>query len=73
MLSLGLLTLDDKIGVSQGLAVRISLLSAGLWWGAFTIIPVMGLRDLRGAPETVYGDRASRVGGSLKQRPGTFR
>ncbi|GAW48403.1 MULTISPECIES: MFS transporter [unclassified Nocardioides] len=26
------------------LAVRISLLSAGLWWAAFTIIPVRGVR-----------------------------
>jgi MFS transporter, UMF1 family len=47
-LNLGLLTLDEQLGISAGMAVRISLLSAGLWWGAFTIIPVVGLRDLRG-------------------------
>ena len=27
------------------LAVRISLLSAGIWWAVFTIIPVRGIRD----------------------------
>ncbi len=48
-LNLGLLTLDKQIGISAGMAVRISLLSAGLWWAAFTIIPVLGLRDLHGA------------------------
>ena len=73
-LNLGLLTLDKQIGISQGMAVRISLLSAGLWWAAFTIIPVVGLRDLRGATETTTtGERAGVVGGSLKQLASTFR
>jgi UMF1 family MFS transporter len=82
-LNLGLLTLDDQLGISQGMAVRISLLSAGLWWAGFTIIPVMGLRDLRGAPETtnaettnegiVTADRAGVIGGSLRQLASTFR
>jgi UMF1 family MFS transporter len=64
-LNLGLLTLDTQLGISAGLAVRISLLSAGLWWGAFTIIPVIGLRDLRG---TALGDTATVTG-----RPGVVR
>jgi UMF1 family MFS transporter len=51
--NLGLLTLDDQLGISQETAVRISLLSAGLWWATFTIIPVIGLRDLRGANQTI--------------------
>src|SRR5450759_2331735 len=81
-LNLGLLTLDTKIGISQGMAVRISLLSAGLWWAAFTIIPVVGLRDLRGATQTTTGqtgqtdqtgDHAGVIGGSLKQLASTFR
>ena len=71
-LNLGLLTLDKQIGISQGMAVRISLLSAGLWWAAFTIIPVVGLRDLRGATDTTVGERASVVGGSLRQLASTF-
>ncbi|MEO8556380.1 MAG: MFS transporter [Actinomycetota bacterium] len=72
-LNLGLLTLDKQIGISQGMAVRISLLSAGLWWAVFTIIPVVGLRDLRGAPQTGTDDRAGVISGSLAQLASTFR
>jgi UMF1 family MFS transporter len=86
--NLGLLTLDKQIGISQGMAVRISLLSAGLWWAAFTIIPVLGLRDLRGTPGTSNlsstnastnattasaSEPASVVRGSLRQLANTFR
>lgn len=35
----------EGAGLSEGLAVRISLVSAGFWWGAFTIIPLMTLRN----------------------------
>ena len=77
-LNLALLTLDAKIGISQGMAVRISLLSAGLWWGVFTIIPVVGLRDLRGTAEatnagTFAVDRPGVIRGSLTQLATTFR
>ncbi|HOC13321.1 MAG TPA: MFS transporter [Propionicimonas sp.] len=41
-----LMSLHEQLGISYGLAVRLSLLSAGLWWGLFTIIPVFGLRRL---------------------------
>ncbi|MEO8519510.1 MAG: MFS transporter, partial [Dermatophilaceae bacterium] len=72
-LNLGLLTLDKSIGISQGTAVRISLLSAGLWWAAFTIIPVVGLRDLRGESETAALEGPGVVAGSLGQLANTFR
>jgi UMF1 family MFS transporter len=76
-LNLGLLTLDKQIGISAGMAVRISLLSAGLWWAAFTIIPVLGLRDLRGAlpgdTETATGQQPGVVSGSLRQLANTLR
>lgn len=76
-LNLGLLTLDKEIGISSGMAVRISLLSAGLWWGAFTIIPVVGLRDLRGGvpddTEMTTGRRSGVVRGSLRQLARTLR
>ena len=76
--NLGFLTFNTQLGISREMAVRISLLSAGLWWAAFTIIPVVGLRDLRGAPSTTSetthaGNREGVVGGSLKQLGGTFR
>ncbi|MFZ0528923.1 MAG: MFS transporter [Propionicimonas sp.] len=41
-----LMSFYDRLGISYGLAIRLSLLSAGLWWGIFTIIPVLGLRHL---------------------------
>ncbi|MFB8775547.1 MFS transporter [Streptomyces broussonetiae] len=37
----------DSFGVSESTAVRICLASAGLWWGAFAIIPLRRLRDRR--------------------------
>jgi UMF1 family MFS transporter len=32
-------------GLSQESAVRLSLLSAGVWWAVFTLVPYLGLRD----------------------------
>jgi UMF1 family MFS transporter len=87
-LNLGLLTLGKQIGISTSMGVRISLLSAGLWWAVFTIIPVVGLRDLRANPETgtekatetgtetgtqTTGSRRGLVSGSLNQLFNTFR
>ncbi len=45
-LNFGLMSSYESLGISYGLAIRLSLLSAGLWWGIFTIIPVVGLRKL---------------------------
>jgi UMF1 family MFS transporter len=33
------------IGISEALAVRISLSSAGIWWALFTIIPLLTMRN----------------------------
>jgi UMF1 family MFS transporter len=49
------------LGLSTGMAVRVSLLSAAVWWAAFTIIPVVRLRDY--APVDVV-----RAQGNLFQR-----
>jgi len=35
----------EQIGISTGLAVRLSLLSAGIWWGAFALISFYLLRS----------------------------
>ncbi|WP_327313750.1 MFS transporter [Streptomyces sp. NBC_01235] len=35
----------DSFGVSESMAVRICLASAGLWWGGFTLVPLLRLRD----------------------------
>ena len=45
-LNLATLTFAPAVGLSQAGAVRASLLSAGLWWGLFTLVPVIGLRGL---------------------------
>ena len=44
-LNLVLVQGHDAFGLSEESAVRLSLLSAGLWWGAFTLVPYLGLRD----------------------------
>jgi len=42
---LAIVTLHDTLGLSTTMAVRVSLASAGLWWGLFTLIPYLRLRD----------------------------
>ena len=44
-LNLLLYTRSSQWGLSESMAVRISLFSAGLWWAAFTVIPVLRLRN----------------------------
>jgi UMF1 family MFS transporter len=43
--NLAIVTLHDSLGLSTSMAVRISLLSAALWWGIFTIVPYRGIRN----------------------------
>ncbi|MXM67893.1 MFS transporter [Streptomyces sp. HUCO-GS316] len=49
VVNLVLYTAHDTFGLSEGEAVRICLASAGLWWGAFTLVPLRRLRDSRTA------------------------
>ncbi|HET7474787.1 MAG TPA: MFS transporter [Dermatophilaceae bacterium] len=72
VLNLGLLQLHTTFGLSRPDAVRVSLLSAGLWWAGFTLIPVLGLRDLRGTTATPVQRGAGVVGGSMAQLRSTF-
>ncbi|HUS07502.1 MAG TPA: MFS transporter [Bryobacteraceae bacterium] len=44
-LNLLLYTKAAAFGISEAMAIRISLCSAGLWWAIFTIIPLMTLRN----------------------------
>ena len=43
--NLGMYLGHDTIGLSESMAVRLSLLSAAVWWAGFTIIPLVRLRD----------------------------
>ena len=44
-INLGVVTFHDSLGLSTTMAVRLSLLSAALWWAAFTFIPYRGIRN----------------------------
>jgi UMF1 family MFS transporter len=71
-LNLALVTLRP-FGLDTETAVRVSLLSAGLWWALFTIIPVKGMWDLRGVERPEVAREAGVVGGSVRQLWDTFR
>jgi UMF1 family MFS transporter len=62
-----------QLGLDRGMATRISILSAGLWWGGFTLIPYLGLRHITGTVATPVDRAAGVVGGSLQQLASTFR
>ncbi|MFC8586968.1 MULTISPECIES: MFS transporter [unclassified Streptomyces] len=47
VLNLVLYSGHDSFGLTEGEAVRICLASAGVWWGAFTLVPLRRLRDRR--------------------------
>ncbi|MEU3048663.1 MULTISPECIES: MFS transporter [unclassified Streptomyces] len=40
----------ESFGLTEGEAVRICLASAGLWWGAWTLVPLRRLRDRKVSP-----------------------
>ncbi|MCX4588019.1 MFS transporter [Streptomyces sp. NBC_01481] len=68
VLNLVLYSGHDSFGLSESAAVRICLASAGLWWGAFTLVPLRRLRDRRVAPS---GEGA--VGSGWRQLLATLR
>lgn len=47
ILALNLLLYQNaaRLGLGEEMAVRISLFSAGAWWGVFTVIPLLTLRN----------------------------
>ncbi|MGO0577859.1 MFS transporter [Ornithinimicrobium panacihumi] len=71
--NLGAMQFYDQIGLSYEMAIRLSLLSAGLWWGIFTFIPVFGLRKIRGTTAAPVDRSAGVVGGTFAQLGSTFR
>ncbi|MDF5756725.1 MFS transporter [Spongiactinospora sp. TRM90649] len=46
-INLALFLQADALGLESATAARIALASAGLWWGGFTIIPLLRLRNRR--------------------------
>jgi UMF1 family MFS transporter len=65
LINLGIVLGHDAVGVDKELAVRISLLSAAVWWAGFTIIPFLKLRDRE--PLHVVEQRGGLVARSFGQ------
>lgn len=61
----------DSFGVSESTAVRICLASAGLWWGAWALIPLRRLRDRRSG--SGQGDRQAGGAMGFRQLAATIR
>ena len=53
------------LGLDENLAIRIGLASAGVWWGAFTVIPLLRLRSRQAARSVAHGQ--SPLGVTLRQ------
>ena len=60
-----------RIGITEGLAVRISLSSAGIWWGIFTIPTLLALRN-RGEPKPLPPHQTA-IGSAIRQLAATAR
>ncbi|SDJ86452.1 MFS transporter [Streptomyces indicus] len=68
VLNLILYLAHDSFGLSEAMAVRICLASAGVWWGTFALIPLSRLRDRRREPA-----EAAPVSGGWRQLRATLR
>jgi MFS transporter, UMF1 family len=53
--NLALVAGAGALGISKGLAVRLSLLSAGLWWGGFSVITFTRLKTHEPVKRSVRG------------------
>ncbi len=79
--NLALVVLAPRIGITTGLAVRLSLLSAGVWWGGFALITFTRLRTRPAARALPPGKRHLTIGFSelgatfreLRRLPNTLR
>ena len=52
----------EALGIENGVAVRICLLSAGVWWAGFTLIPLFALKTRQVARPLPPGQRYLIVG-----------
>jgi UMF1 family MFS transporter len=69
--NLALVIFAPRIGLSTGLAVRIALLSAGVWWGGFAIITFTRLRTRAAARALPTGQGYLTIG--FSELGATFR
>ncbi|MFJ4343088.1 MFS transporter [Streptomyces sp. NPDC088915] len=73
VLNLVLYSGHDSFGLTEGEAVRICLASAGVWWGAFTLVPLRRLRDRRIPPEGRERAGEGAVGSGWRQLRATLK
>jgi UMF1 family MFS transporter len=71
LLNLALLQGANALGISGGLAVRLSLCSAGVWWGGFSIVTFRRLRT--GSAATVLPPGSSVLTAGVKELLASFR
>ncbi len=69
--NLAIVTLHDSLGMGTGMAVRISMLSAAVWWAGFTFVPYLGIRNR--APVGVVPESGGLVRQSFGQLFATLR
>lgn len=62
LLNLGLIGYASTLGISEGLAVRISMLSASLWWGVFAIVTFKLIKNRGAVKENVPKRKLVTVG-----------
>lgn len=60
LINLVMVEAHGALGLGKEMAVRLSLLSAALWWAGFTLVPALRLRD--------YPPRTALPGGTLWER-----
>ncbi len=70
-LNLALVQSAERLGMSKGMAVRISILSAGVWWGLFALVTFARLRSRAPKQKVPAGESYLTVGFSELKR--TFR
>jgi MFS transporter, UMF1 family len=68
--NLGLMAGAGALGISKGMAVRLSLLSAGLWWGGFAVITFRLLKARAPARNPAPGESFLTIG--IRELWGTF-
>ena len=69
--NLALFLFHDSFGLTESFAVRVSMLSAALWWAGFTFIPVLLLRNH--APVHVLPEAGGVLAQSFGQLVATLR
>ena len=80
-LNLALVTFAESLGITTGMAVRISLFSSGVWWGGFALITFRMLKSrppVNTVPEgrsllTVGFVELGRTFKELRRLPGTLK